>query len=686
MPPIAVIQVWRTPSKTGKIPKDESCDRITVERLTMELLFRRLRGGVAPAPEPGEIHIRTQAAGQTDRRDFASLLMEQGTGVFPSGAGPIRRIVVDADPTLDDVLAAALTVRLLAGEALPDGCRAFARYAALVREGLKPSDIPLEVSLEGIFLALRSAGGDLTDADSGARFADNSARLTDAILQAAEAGVDPFTTPLFATGADFARERAFLTRDREVYRQDVLRGERWSVQIPGGPPQATALVLREPKSLLFKYWSRRDDGPAGGQAFLLLAVRASAGQWVFSTDPIQRLSLKPLADLLQSAEAAQDARCAQGDPWFDGKPFGHTLVAAPRGGTVLSDKTVLSILRRWSGARTIGRAGPLRWAGLFGAAAAVMLIVAGLASRYIWGQRPVVASDQEQQRSVDLEDVQPRQPDHAATKGNLYLLTVGVSKYKNPKYHLGVARADAEKLSATFRQHSGSLFERAIPKVLTDEQATRDAIIEELAKLKKANQYDLVVVTLSGHGAHLDENEDFYFLPYDFDDASAGRKAATGVFWDDFKRHLGKLPCHVFLVLDTCHSGTVTRQLRSPDEQKTALQKGVYQLQKSRSGMVVMAACMGSGTAQEKNEWGHGALTLALLEGLSGTHRYRGRTATALPTGDAAHRINLKELDHYVTNRVQELAGDHQAVVTNQTGDIAMQRIFIAMAGGGQRK
>jgi hypothetical protein len=75
---------------------------------------------------------------------------------------------------------------------------------------------------------------------------------------------------------------------------------------------------------------------------------------------------------------------------------------------------------------------------------------------------------------------------------------------------------------------------------------------------------------------------------------------------------------------------------------------------------------------------------LALLEGLSGTHYYRTKMAPPLPKGDGANRVSLKELDNYVTNRVQELAGDNQAVVTNQTGDIVLQRIFVATIATGK--
>ena len=124
------------------------------------------------------------------------------------------------------------------------------------------------------------------------------------ILEACREGIDPFVTPLFRERPQFARQRTYLACDHEVYKQDVARGERWLVSLPEGPPQASALVLRPPKSVLWKYWARSDQQAPTGGVYLMLLMQREPGQWVFSTDPVQRLPLKTLADELQKAEAA----------------------------------------------------------------------------------------------------------------------------------------------------------------------------------------------------------------------------------------------------------------------------------------------------------------------------------------------------------------------------------------------
>ena len=62
-----------------------------------------------------------------------------------------------------------------------------------------------------------------------------------------------------------------------------------------------------------------------------------------------------LATALQAAEAAHDPVYAAKDPWYDGhRPeHGHTLVTTPRGGTQLSERAVLRVVKKWAYARSV---------------------------------------------------------------------------------------------------------------------------------------------------------------------------------------------------------------------------------------------------------------------------------------------------------------------------------------------
>jgi uncharacterized caspase-like protein len=67
-----------------------------------------------------------------------------------------------------------------------------------------------------------------------------------------------------------------------------------------------------------------------------------------------------------------------------------------------------------------------------------------------------------------------------------------------------------------------------------------------------------------------------------------------------------------------------------------------------------MSAATGRESSREDPAWGHGAFTRALLEGLE-QHK-------ANYNGDA--RIDIKELDLYITDRVKALTGGRQHPMT----------------------
>jgi hypothetical protein len=319
----------------------------------MQIIFRKIHGQETPAA--GELWVRPRHEADRGTCGLALLVLERGSQSLEQGTGPWTHLVISAagtSPNLDEMLAASLALCQIEGKTIPEGFKAIARYAEIARKGLKPSDLPPEKSLEGMFLAVLNFNGpDLNDPRIADRFLASWQRMFTHLLEAAQAGRDPFTTPLFETCHDLAQERAYLTSDQEVYRQDVLRGERWQVKLPDGPADSSGLLLRKPRSLLFKYWARRDPHAPKGAAYLFLAVEWERGEWVFSTDPVMRLSLKSLAETLDAAESTANPERPANNPWYDGKDHQHTLAASPKGGSRLPEKQILRIVRTWARAK-----------------------------------------------------------------------------------------------------------------------------------------------------------------------------------------------------------------------------------------------------------------------------------------------------------------------------------------------
>jgi hypothetical protein len=266
-------------------------------------------------------------------------------------------------------------------------------------------------------------------------------------------------------------------------------------------------------------------------------------------------------------------------------------------------------------------------------------------------------------------------------RGTLHLLAVGVSRYRESRFNLDFADKDAEALVDAFKtKGGGGLFDRVdCEPALVNEKATKKAILKTLDRLKRqVSQHDLVIVSFSGHGDK-DDSERFYFLPHDHepDDTLAN----SGVSWDDLRTYLGHMPCLVLVVMDTCHSGAVSRAtaLRGADDLQRAIDRAVKQFADSEKGMVVMAGCLSDQSGLEAHKWKHGALTLALLEGVTGRRIYDAEESHVPLPG--AGVLSLRGLDFYVTGRVKELAGGRQAVVTNHTGNISLDDVPVCVVG-----
>ena len=118
----------------------------------------------------------------------------------------------------------------------------------------------------------------------------------------------------------------------------------WVVDLDGWPPGSRALLLREPKSLLFPQWSRRAADCGAPRAYLLLAVDWGKGHWILSTDPFKQLRLGALAELMRKAEAEAGSTGAAKRSWEE--RFDGTMVLHRR--SKLSNERVISLLKQWT--------------------------------------------------------------------------------------------------------------------------------------------------------------------------------------------------------------------------------------------------------------------------------------------------------------------------------------------------
>jgi metacaspase-1 len=152
-------------------------------------------------------------------------------------------------------------------------------------------------------------------------------------------------------------------------------------------------------------------------------------------------------------------------------------------------------------------------------------------------------------------------------------LLVGINKYKLPGSDLQGCVNDVTNMRSILLTYFGFAVKQI--RVVTDERATKANIMKRLEWLVKgAKAGDRLVFHYSGHGSQirdregdeLKDNLDEILCPHDMDWDGAY------IVDDDLGRLFSKIPKGVNLevFLDSCHSGTATREMRVagnvPDE------------------------------------------------------------------------------------------------------------------------
>ncbi|MEY3480295.1 MAG: hypothetical protein RIQ71_1070 [Verrucomicrobiota bacterium] len=245
----------------------------------------------------------------------------------------------------------------------------------------------------------------------------------------------------------------------------------------------------------------------------------------------------------------------------------------------------------------------------------------------------------------------------------LYVLAVGISDYIDERLKLKLAAKDAEDFAEAILRQRGNLYSDVIVSKLTNREATREKIMDGLNWLaQSATQHDRAMLFMAGHGDN--DRGSFFFLPAD---ANVSRIMATCVRWTDIKDTISSMACQTVVFLDACHSGGVMGGRRSVPRDMTSVLAD-WQTADGSAGSAMFSSSTGKQYSQEREEWGNGAFTKALLEGLSGK-------AIEEPYGP----VTLKKLDAFVSERVKEITEGEQSPTTSYTPDLP--DIPLAFAG-----
>jgi len=248
--------------------------------------------------------------------------------------------------------------------------------------------------------------------------------------------------------------------------------------------------------------------------------------------------------------------------------------------------------------------------------------------------------------------VAPPTRDQFEIRPKLYVLAIGVSNYADPKLKLRFAAKDAQDFAASWERQKGELYREVVVKVLTDDKATKDEVLDGLDWIRKeTTSKDVAVVLFAGHGVN-DPNGLYYYLPFN---ADTDKLLRTGVSFSDIKNTVAALAGKTLFFIDTCHSGNVMGTRRGLFGALGELNGVVNELASAENGAVVFAASTGNQFSLENTLWNNGAFTKAVVEGLGGRADY---------DQSGRGRITLNMLDLYISERVKELTKGRQTPTT----------------------
>jgi uncharacterized caspase-like protein len=249
----------------------------------------------------------------------------------------------------------------------------------------------------------------------------------------------------------------------------------------------------------------------------------------------------------------------------------------------------------------------------------------------------------------------------APRRPHLWVLSIGVSQYRDPHLQLQYAAADAQAFADMLkRQQHGPLYDTVHTTVLTDGAATREAILQALDTfLGDATPVDVAVIFLAGHGMYIEKPTAYYFLT---EAVSLAAPYIAGLDMAELNRELLRLHRNIpqmVVVLDTCHAGAVTQgavTVQVGADLASALVPG--------EGLYILAAAGAGQRSFELAPRQHGAFTYALLDGLGGAAANLDGLITV--SGLANHAIQVvQQLTANQQRPYMELIGPDLALAAN---------------------
>ncbi len=262
----------------------------------------------------------------------------------------------------------------------------------------------------------------------------------------------------------------------------------------------------------------------------------------------------------------------------------------------------------------------------------VMYFSSGLVYAAIWSQGKAI---QELSRKKEFVFDNKVPVDHSK-EVKIWAVIVGIARYEHMP-SLKYSDDDAYKIYAFLKSPEGGALKDDQIRVLIDEEANRNAILQAINQVfMRADENDVVMLYYSGHGL------DGTFLPVDYDGYQNQLKH------DEIRNLLDKCKAKNKVVyIDACYSGSL---LATKGPYSNSLLEFYDELSKSKGGTAFLMSSKSKEYSLEDGGLRQGVFSHFLIRGLKGeSDRNQDKI------------ISLKELFEYVYKNVRDYTANVQS-------------------------
>lgn len=251
----------------------------------------------------------------------------------------------------------------------------------------------------------------------------------------------------------------------------------------------------------------------------------------------------------------------------------------------------------------------------------------------------------------------------------LYLVSIGVSEYADREKNLKYAAKDACDLLNIYKGQN-DLYESIDSITLLNKNVTLENIRMIKSKLLKSNINDQVLIFISGHGLY-DKDLNYHLATYntDFNNPTNQNSLPYGTL----ENILDGIPArNKILVMDACNSGELDKEaVKIVGDSHKEVEKKIFKSSetniissnnsldlmkelfadfRNNTGSIVISSSSGLQYSIEGKEWGNGAFSHCLIDGLENKK------------ADLNHdgQIMISELQQYVHDEVPKITNGEQ--------------------------